>query len=147
MPIPRPGARSPASCCAQAVAPLRPLALRVSAHSRVLTALGGGIMRLRWTLTPATMLACGVLIGWLASSGFVPDSLQAQDKAAEKAQADPLPSWNDGAAKKAILGFVRDTTAQGGPRYVPPEQRVATFDQDGTLWAEQPMYTQAIYCL
>jgi phosphoglycolate phosphatase-like HAD superfamily hydrolase len=104
-------------------------------------------MRLRWTLTPATMLACGVLIAWLGSPGGVPDSLQAQDKAAEKARADPLPSWNDGAAKKAILGFVRDTTAQGGPRYVPPEQRVATFDQDGTLWVEQPMYTQAIYCL
>jgi len=104
-------------------------------------------MRLRWTLTPATVLACGVLIGWLGSSGRVPESLQAQDKAAEKAQADPLPSWNDGAAKKAVLEFVRDTTAKGGPKYVPPEQRIATFDQDGTLWVEHPMYTQVIYCL
>jgi phosphoglycolate phosphatase-like HAD superfamily hydrolase len=61
--------------------------------------------------------------------------------------ADPLPSWNEGAAKKAVLEFVRDTTAKGGPKYVSPEQRIATFDQDGTLWVEQPMYTQVIYCL
>ena len=73
-------------------------------------------MRRRWTLTPATVLACGVLIGWLGSSGRVPESLQAQDKAAEKAQADPLPSWNDAAAKKAVLEFVRDATANGGRR-------------------------------
>jgi phosphoglycolate phosphatase-like HAD superfamily hydrolase len=104
-------------------------------------------MRLRWTLTLATVLACGILIAWLGSSGRVPESLQAQDKAAEKAPADPLPSWNDGAAKKAVLEFVRDTTAKGGPRYVPPEQRIATFDQDGTLWVEHPMYTQVVYCL
>jgi phosphoglycolate phosphatase-like HAD superfamily hydrolase len=104
-------------------------------------------MRLRWTLTPATVLACGVLIGWVASSGRLPECLQAQAKAAEKAQADPLPSWNDGAAKKAVLEFVRDTTAPGGPTYVPPEQRVVTFDQDGTLWVEHPIYTQVIYCL
>jgi len=60
---------------------------------------------------------------------------------------DPLPSWNDGAAKRAILEFVRATTDQASPQYVPPEQRVATFDQDGTLWVEHPMYTQVIYCL
>jgi phosphoglycolate phosphatase-like HAD superfamily hydrolase len=104
-------------------------------------------MRLRWTLTPATVLACGVLIGWLGSLGRVPESLQARDKATEKAQPDPLPSWNDTAAKKAVLEFVRDTTAKGGPRYVPPEQRIATFDQDGTLWVEHPIYTQVVYCL
>jgi phosphoglycolate phosphatase-like HAD superfamily hydrolase len=61
--------------------------------------------------------------------------------------ADPLPSWNDGAAKTGILNFVRVTTEQGSPQYVPPEQRVATFDQDGTLWVEHPMYTQVLYCL
>jgi uncharacterized protein (TIGR03000 family) len=60
---------------------------------------------------------------------------------------DPLPSWNDGAAKKAILAFVRVTTDKGSAKYVPPEQRIATFDQDGTLWVEHPMYTQVIYCL
>jgi uncharacterized protein (TIGR03000 family) len=60
---------------------------------------------------------------------------------------DPLPSWNDGAAKKAILEFVRVTTDKASPSFVPPEQRIATFDQDGTLWVEHPMYTQVIYCL
>ncbi|HTQ40188.1 MAG TPA: HAD family hydrolase [Pirellulales bacterium] len=61
--------------------------------------------------------------------------------------ADPLPSWNDGAAKQAILDFVQVTTDKANPKYVPPEQRIATFDQDGTLWVEHPMYTQVIYCL
>jgi phosphoserine phosphatase len=60
---------------------------------------------------------------------------------------DPLPSWNDGPAKEAILEFVKATTTQGGPQFVPPEARVATFDQDGTLWVEHPMYTQVMYCL
>ena len=60
---------------------------------------------------------------------------------------DPLPSWNEGAAKKAIIDFVRATTDQVNPKFVPPEERIATFDQDGTLWVEHPMYTQVIYCL
>jgi hypothetical protein len=63
------------------------------------------------------------------------------------AQTEPLPSWNDGAAKKAIVEFVQATTTQGGPKFVPPEARIAVFDQDGTTWVEQPMYTQVIYCL
>src|SRR6266704_964267 len=63
------------------------------------------------------------------------------------AQTDPLPSWNDGAAKKAIVDFVQATTTQGNPKFVPPAERVATFDQDGTLWVEHPMYSQVIYCL
>jgi phosphoglycolate phosphatase-like HAD superfamily hydrolase len=62
-------------------------------------------------------------------------------------EADPLPSWNQGAARNAILEFVRATTDKTGPSYVPPEQRIATFDQDGTLWVEHPMYTQVVYCL
>ena len=61
--------------------------------------------------------------------------------------ADPLPSWNDGAAKKAIVEFVQSTTTQGNPQFVPPAERVATFDQDGTLWVEHPMYSQVMYCL
>ena len=60
---------------------------------------------------------------------------------------DPLPSWNDGAAKQAIVGFVQVTTTQGNPQFVPPAERIATFDQDGTLWVEHPMYTQVMYCL
>jgi phosphoglycolate phosphatase-like HAD superfamily hydrolase len=64
-----------------------------------------------------------------------------------QAGADPLPSWNDGAAKQAIIAFVRDTTDRSNPKFVPPEARIATFDQDGTLWVEHPMYTQVVYCL
>src|SRR6266850_1120876 len=60
---------------------------------------------------------------------------------------DPLPSWNDGPAKQAIVDFVRATTEQGSPKFVPPEERIATFDQDGTLWVSHPMYTQVVYCL
>lgn len=60
---------------------------------------------------------------------------------------DPLSSWNDGPSKEAILDFVRTTTDRSSPRFVPPEQRIATFDQDGTLWVEHPMYTQVVYCL
>jgi len=62
-------------------------------------------------------------------------------------QTDPLPSWNDGPAKQAILAFVRTTTDQSSPKFVAPEARIATFDQDGTLWVEHPMYTQVVYCL
>jgi phosphoserine phosphatase len=60
---------------------------------------------------------------------------------------EPLSSWNDGAAKQAIVEFVKATTAQGSPQFVPPEERIATFDQDGTLWVEHPIYTQIVYCL
>jgi phosphoserine phosphatase len=61
--------------------------------------------------------------------------------------SDPLPSWNGGAAKQAIVEFVKVTTTQGSPHFVSPEERVATFDQDGTLWVEHPIYTQVMYCL
>ena len=63
------------------------------------------------------------------------------------AQSDPLPSWNDGPAKDAILKFVRATTDPSSPDFVAPEERVAEFDQDGTLWVEHPLYTQVVYCL
>jgi phosphoglycolate phosphatase-like HAD superfamily hydrolase len=63
------------------------------------------------------------------------------------AQTDPLPSWNDGAAKQAIVSFVKETTDQASPKFVPPGERIATFDQDGTLWVEHPMYSQVVYCL
>jgi len=60
---------------------------------------------------------------------------------------DPLPSWNDGPAKQAIVDFVKATTETGGANFVAPEERIATFDQDGTLWVEHPMYSQVMYCL
>jgi hypothetical protein len=61
--------------------------------------------------------------------------------------AEPLPSWNEGPAKKAIIEFVTKVTKQGGADFVPPAERIATFDNDGTLWAEQPMYFQLIFAL
>src|SRR5262245_47033986 len=85
----------------------------------------------RWVFVPA-VFSCLFLA--------VPASSQ-PDK------TDPLPSWNDGAAKKAILDFVRATTDKASPKFVPPEQRIVTFDQDGTLWVEHPIYTQVVYCL
>ncbi len=63
------------------------------------------------------------------------------------AQTDPLPSWNDGPAKQAIITFVETTTDDSSPQFVPPEGRIATFDQDGTLWVSHPMYSQVMYCL
>jgi phosphoserine phosphatase len=65
---------------------------------------------------------------------------------AAQAQTDPLPSWNDGAAKQAIMAFVKETTTPGGAGFVPETERIATFDQDGTLWVEKPMYSQVVYC-
>lgn len=66
---------------------------------------------------------------------------------AERARAeDQLPSWNDGPARQAIVDFVKATTDPTGPDFVAPQGRIATFDQDGTLWVEHPMYTQVVYC-
>jgi hypothetical protein len=60
---------------------------------------------------------------------------------------DPLPSWNDTAPKQAIVAFVEKVTKQGSREFVPPAERIATFDNDGTLWAEQPMYFQLVFAL
>jgi len=60
---------------------------------------------------------------------------------------DPLPSWNDTAPKKAIVSFVQKVTKEGSPDFVPPAERIATFDNDGCLWAEQPMYFQLLFAL
>jgi phosphoglycolate phosphatase-like HAD superfamily hydrolase len=88
------------------------------------------------TTYPVSMLARIFALGTLLMLG-----LPAQ------AQTDPLPSWNDGAAKKAIVEFVQTTTTQGSPKFVPAAERIATFDQDGTLWVEHPMYSQVMYIL
>ena len=63
------------------------------------------------------------------------------------AQIDPLPSWNDGAVKKTITDFVARVTTQGSPDFVPIDQRIATFDNDGTLWCEQPLYFQLAFAI
>jgi len=62
-------------------------------------------------------------------------------------QDDPLPSWNDGAARMQILEFVRTVTEPGSPTFVPPDRRIATFDNDGTLWVEKPTYVQVYFVL
>lgn len=66
---------------------------------------------------------------------------------AATAQTDPLPSWNDGPTKQAIVAFITDVTREGSPDFVPPQDRIATFDNDGTLWTEQPAYTQLVFAL
>ncbi len=63
------------------------------------------------------------------------------------AAADGLPSWKDGKTKQTIVQFVKQVTTNGGPKYVRPAERIAVFDNDGTLWAEQPMYFQAAFVL
>jgi hypothetical protein len=60
---------------------------------------------------------------------------------------DPLPSWNEGTAKRSIIDFVIRVTQSGSPDFVVPEQRIATFDNDGTLWSEQPMYFQLFFVI
>lgn len=66
---------------------------------------------------------------------------------ARAADLDPLPSWNDGASKRAIVSFVARVTMPGTPDFVPTPERIAVFDNDGTLWPEQPMYTQLAFAL
>jgi phosphoglycolate phosphatase-like HAD superfamily hydrolase len=85
--------------------------------------------------------ARSILVAVLAAATGLASGPQA------RAQTDPLPSWNDGSAKQAIVTFVKKTTEQGSPQFVPPAERIATFDQDGTLWVEHPMYAQVVYCL
>lgn len=67
--------------------------------------------------------------------------------AVAQAPADPLPSWNDGPSKQAIVAFVTKVTKDGGPDFVRPAERIAVFDNDGTLWCEQPIYVQLAFAL
>ena len=84
------------------------------------------------------------MLGALAALPALPTLLGATS--AETQTAAPLASWNDGPAKQAILDFIRATTDPSSPTFVKPEERIATFDQDGTLWVEHPIYTQVVYC-
>ena len=72
---------------------------------------------------------------------------QAQPAPASTAENTPLASWNDGPAKQSIMAFVRDVTNTSSPKYVDSKDRIATFDQDGTLWVEHPLYAQAMFAL
>lgn len=78
----------------------------------------------------------------LALGGLIPLAEPARAQA-----SDPLPSWRDSPRRRALLDFVAAVTTEGGPHFVPPAERIATFDNDGTLWVEQPMYTQAVFML
>jgi hypothetical protein len=77
----------------------------------------------------------------ILSSGRAPLTL------ARQTVSEPLPSWNPGPAREAIVGFVQRVTKDGGPDFVPPAERIATFDNDGTLWSEQPIYFQVAFAL
>src|SRR5262245_37929082 len=102
-----------------------------------LTGHGTGRARSRWMKRGIRLLFAAVLI--VAAGHALPTQ--------NLTQADPLPSWNEGPSKQAILQFVQATTTQGSARFVPKAERIAAFDQDGTLWVEHPMYTQVVYCL
>jgi phosphoglycolate phosphatase-like HAD superfamily hydrolase len=83
----------------------------------------------------------------LQRSVLIAASLSAISALPMRAQAAPLASWNDGPAKQAIIAFVRATTNRGSPQFVVPAERIATFDNDGTLWVEKPFYTQGVFAL
>ena len=89
-----------------------------------------------------------LMLGALATLPALPAILVSTVAQAQSPAVDPLPSWNDRPAKQGILDFIRATTSDpSSAAFVPPEQRIATFDQDGTLWVEHPIYTQVVYCL
>jgi phosphoserine phosphatase len=90
-------------------------------------------------MTDALRLTRRSLGGLLLASAAV--------SATAQTDADPLPSWRDGPRKRALLDFVAAVTREGGPEFVRPAERIAVFDNDGTLWVEQPMYTQFIFVL
>jgi phosphoglycolate phosphatase-like HAD superfamily hydrolase len=99
-------------------------------------------------IAPSSGVNRRVLLSTLALLPAISGPLLPVDAPAQTATtARLLPSWNDGPAKQAIFDFVRATTDQSTPSYVLPKDRIAVFDQDGTLWVEHPMYTQVVYCL
>jgi hypothetical protein len=89
------------------------------------------------------------MLSVLGALPFVSGSLLHPEAASAQAAttANPLPSWNEGATKQSILDFVAAVTREGSPDFVPPAERIATFDNDGTLWVEHPMYTQLVFVL
>lgn len=87
------------------------------------------------------------LISSMAMLPALPGALLSMPAVAQTTSDAPLASWNDGSAKQAILDFVRATTDKASGKFVKPEDRLATFDQDGTLWVEHPIYSQVVYCL
>jgi phosphoglycolate phosphatase-like HAD superfamily hydrolase len=93
---------------------------------------------LRWALVCLVLVVANCSTAPTNSTSFAAITASAAD-------ADPLPSWNDGSAKKAILDFVKTTTDKSSSKYVAPEDRIATFDQDGTTWVSHPIYSQVLF--
>ncbi|SAL25491.1 phosphoserine phosphatase [Caballeronia arvi] len=91
----------------------------------------------------AALLAAFVIAG-CKSPGGSPDAVVAP---AQPAATAVLPSWREGIARETIIHFVDDVTREGSPNYVPPAERIAVFDNDGTLWSEQPLYFQFVFLL
>jgi hypothetical protein len=103
-------------------------------------------MRTQTILTAAALLMASALLGL---GIFSPPSraVQAQNTTTAKIPADALPSWNEGPSKKAIVAFVEKVTKEGGPDFIPVAERLAVFDNDGTLWCEHPMYVQMAFVI
>ncbi|QGZ58603.1 haloacid dehalogenase-like hydrolase [Paraburkholderia acidiphila] len=106
-----------------------------------------GARSVRGGVTTLVLCACLALSACASHEPPPPTTQAAQTVAAGAPVAEALPSWQDGAARAAILGFIADVTQDGGPRYVPPESRIAVFDNDGTLWSEQPVPFQVAFML
>jgi hypothetical protein len=87
------------------------------------------------------------LVSTLAALPVLSGTLFHASVQAQTATGDVLPSWNDGASKQSIVNFVTAVTREGSPDFVPVSQRIATFDNDGTLWCEHPMYVQLVFAL
>lgn len=86
-----------------------------------------------------------LILGGCATNPTPSATTAGQSVANTAAVANPLPSWNEGSAKQTIIDFVKTTTDRNNPKFVPPEDRIATFDQDGTTWVEQPIYSQVLF--
>lgn len=88
-------------------------------------------------------VGCLFAVGFILASGRIPT----REASTAPTDGDSLPSWNDTPTKTAITAFVAKVTKEGSPNYVPPAERIAVFDNDGTLWCEQPTYTQVMFAL
>jgi len=101
-------------------------------------------MSMKYFLVTAVMISCS--IGCSSDT----ENKTVTEKEADKkisSHSDPLPSWNDGELKRSIINYVATITKEGGPDFIPVADRIATFDNDGTLWSEQPLYFQLFYSL
>lgn len=96
---------------------------------------------------PLTAISRRALLSTLGALAAMPGLLFAPDGRAQTPAVDPLPSWNEGATKSAIIAFVERVTKAGSPDFVPVDERIATFDNDGTLWVEKPAPVQLAFAL